>query len=179
MPILTDQNIEAELSYAYLHAVAARAGMSCEVTGRHLDNAGVDAAISARDQFAADSIWTDITVHVQLKATVAVPADDGRRFSYFMKDVARYNRLRVGKAVPPKILVVLFLPQAAEHWLALTEEQLILKRCAYWVSLVGAAASTNDSGQTVYLPKVQVFSPECLRQLVTQLSRGSELKYEQ
>jgi hypothetical protein len=27
--MLTDQSIEAELSYAYLHAVATRAGFSC------------------------------------------------------------------------------------------------------------------------------------------------------
>ena len=41
--MLTEQNIEAELSYAYLHAVASRAGFSCEYRNRHLDGAGVDA----------------------------------------------------------------------------------------------------------------------------------------
>jgi hypothetical protein len=38
--MLTEQNIEAELSYAYLHAVASRAGFSCEYTPRHADAAG-------------------------------------------------------------------------------------------------------------------------------------------
>jgi len=43
--VLSDANIEAELSYAYLHAVASRAGFSCAVAERHLDDAGVDAVI--------------------------------------------------------------------------------------------------------------------------------------
>lgn len=44
--MLSEQNIEAELSYAYLHAVASRAGFSCEYRNRHLDGAGVDATIT-------------------------------------------------------------------------------------------------------------------------------------
>lgn len=41
MKPLTSENIESELSYAYLHAVASHAGASCEATGRHEDNCGV------------------------------------------------------------------------------------------------------------------------------------------
>ena len=40
MGLLPPIEIESELSYAYLHAVAARAGMSCEVSGRHTDKDG-------------------------------------------------------------------------------------------------------------------------------------------
>ena len=45
--MLGEQNIESELSYAYLHAVASRAGIICENAGRHSDEAGVDAAAEA------------------------------------------------------------------------------------------------------------------------------------
>ena len=38
---LTENDVKAELSYAYLHAVAARAGFGCEVANRHSDNVGV------------------------------------------------------------------------------------------------------------------------------------------
>jgi len=68
--MLTDQNIEAELSYAYLHAVASKAGFSCEYRNRHLDGAGVDATITEDGrQLAGDSVLTSFSVDVQLKAT--------------------------------------------------------------------------------------------------------------
>jgi hypothetical protein len=43
MKPLSSQNIEAELSYAYIHAIAAQCGMACAIGSRHEDNAGIDA----------------------------------------------------------------------------------------------------------------------------------------
>ena len=45
MPLLSNNNITAELSYAYLHAIAAKAGMSCKAGDRHDDGAGVDLSL--------------------------------------------------------------------------------------------------------------------------------------
>jgi hypothetical protein len=39
---LTKNNIESELSYAYLHAVASASGAGCQCGNRHDDNAGID-----------------------------------------------------------------------------------------------------------------------------------------
>lgn len=41
-PLYTN-DIEAELSYAYLHAVASKAAVCCKAGNRHDDNAGIDA----------------------------------------------------------------------------------------------------------------------------------------
>jgi hypothetical protein len=177
-PMLSLQNIEAELSYAYLHAVAATAGMSCAVSDRHLDNAGVDAAISANDQFAPDSVYTDLTLHVQLKATTKQPTEAKGRLSYFMHDVKRYDKLRTAKAVPPRVLVVLFLPVNLDEWVTWSIDRLVLQKCALWVSLRGANPSTNRTGETVYLPQNQVFSPDGLKDLMTRLSRNEQLLYD-
>ena len=43
MQALSPPNIESELSYAYLHAVASKAGMACNAGSRHEDNNGIDA----------------------------------------------------------------------------------------------------------------------------------------
>lgn len=178
MPLLTSQNVEAEISYAYLHAVCAKAEMECQPAGRHLHGAGVDATISASDTFALDSIFTDISLHVQLKATTRAPTRRNGRLSYFMSDVSRYNKLRKAGATPRRVLVVLFLPLASSSWLTWSDKSLTLQRCAYWVSLRDAPPSTNSSGQTVYLPESQVFSPAGLRGLIVRLSRDDELIYE-
>jgi len=59
--LLSDNDIKSELSYAYLHAVASRAGMACEVAGRHSDGAGVDATIRAKERFDSLSIYTQFS----------------------------------------------------------------------------------------------------------------------
>ena len=45
LSLLSVQNIESELSYAYLHAVAAQAGVSCTQGSRHEYNHGIDARL--------------------------------------------------------------------------------------------------------------------------------------
>lgn len=174
---LTENDIKAELSYAYLHAIAARAGFGCEVAGRHGDNAGVDAYIRVKERLAANAILTNFAFEVQLKATSKVPALETERFSYWMDDVARYDELRERSGPMPKMLVVLFLPPDATQWLEHSEEMLVTRRCAYWVSLWNAPASANKSGQTIYLPQRNLLSVEGLRQLARGLSREEEFTY--
>jgi hypothetical protein len=52
-----------------------------------------------------------------------------------------------------------------------SEDELALRKCAYWQSLRGAPTTGNGSGATVYLPKVQMFTPQALTEIATRLSR--------
>ncbi len=108
---MTTQNIESELSYAYLHAVASRAGFACEIRNRHLDGAGVDATITADGKLLApDSKLCYIPVDVQLKATRQALPEEAGRFSYSL-EIAHYDKLRKTDIGSPRILVVLRLPE--------------------------------------------------------------------
>lgn len=175
--MMTPQDIEAQLSYAYLHAVASHAGIACQEANRAHDNQGIDATLSLRKDFGPDA-FGELSLHVQLKSTTKVPAQRRGRLSYFLDDLAEYDRLRQKTRVPPKLLAVLFLPPEHPQWLSHSDEQLVLCRCAYWVSLLGAPVSTNDTGQTVYLPETQTLSPMGLLSLFEQVARGKELRYE-
>lgn len=170
MQALSPPNIESELSYAYLHAVASKAGMACNAGSRHEDNNGIDATLTAWGPFDNGGYLTEVDIKVQLKATIAVPADDGVNFSYFLSGVSRYNDLRTETVNAARILVVLFLPADAQDWLNHSEEELALRKCAYWQSLRGAPATTNSSGATVYLSKTQMFTPQALTDLAARLS---------
>lgn len=175
--MLTEQNIEAELSYAYLHAVATRGGFSCSYTHRHLDDVGVDAQIHEDARLlAGDSIHASFTLHVQLKATRLIPVEQNGRFSFSLP-VRQYNRLREARLASARILVVLYLPQDPSDWLRHSEDALIAKRCAYWLSLRGAQKSPNDTTQTVYIPRSQVLSVEGLTSIMTRCSRDEEILY--
>ena len=95
--ILTDNDRKAELSFAYLAALAAHAGYICQ-RGPQPDVASVDATIRAGDATQFD---------VQLKST-SVPnlKTDGLHFRLPRKN---YNDL-VAERTTPLILIVLELP---------------------------------------------------------------------
>lgn len=170
--LLTENNIKSELSYAYLHAVASRAGVECQVAGRHSDGAGVDAVVRAKERFEELSKLTHFTVEIQLKATCDEPIPDARDRYPFSLKLDHYNKLRDTETGAQQILVVLFLPPADTHWLVHTEDGLMSHRCAYWVSLRGAPPSENDTRQTVYIPRSNHFSVEGLRSVLAARSLG-------
>jgi len=145
--------------------------MACRQAGRHEDNNGIDAGVTAWAPFDNGGYLTEVDFKVQLKATIEVPIDNGTHLFYFLRGVSRYDDLRANTVDVARILLVLFLPPDAANWLEQTEDELAMRRCGYWVSLRGAAATNNGTGATVYLPKTQIFSPIGLRQLASRLSR--------
>jgi hypothetical protein len=176
--VLSIQNIEAELCYAYLHAVAARSGFICEVSGRHSDAAGIDAMLRVADHaLVDDSTLTSFPLEVQLKATSKPPAQRGDCLAYHDLPVHQYDRLRTRQTLIPRILVVLFLPRDQARWLVHTEECLQARQCAYWVSLRGALESANQHTQTVYLPRQNVLSMDGLRDVMIRISQEELIDY--
>jgi hypothetical protein len=172
MKPLSANDVESQLSYAYLHAVASAAGASCCVAGRHEDNAGVDAQIVGWGPFPGGGYRNEVDLKVQLKATTASPAIASGFLSYFIKEVYRYDALRSDAFSTPRILVVLFLPGTNEQdWITQSYDALSLHKCAYWVSLRGAPESPNKTGQTVYIPCSQRFDVEGLKNLMAMISR--------
>lgn len=163
-------DVESELSYAYLHAVAASAGMSCKEGNRHEDNRGVDATVRAWGPFPGGGRITDLMLDIQLKATWQQPIETDTHISYDLRGIHRYEQLRKPTVTPHRFLVVLFLPAQNSEWLIHSVDQLVLRRCAYWVSLRNAPATTNSTAVTVHLPKNQHFGPDALRNLAARLS---------
>ena len=174
--LLSNNDIESELSYAYLHAFASATGINCQIENRHGDNRGIDTRLTCYGPFEA-SYKEEIDLKVQLKATVTAPTETDSHFSYFFSGIKQYDFLREETKYQHRVLVVLFLPTGHGEWLSVSPEQLILKKCAYWLSLRGADASTNSSGTTVYLPKEQLLSPENLLNIFERISKNEPLKY--
>lgn len=162
---MTPNDIISEISYAYLHAVASAARASCISATRIEDNNGIDANLTIFGPFAADPDRHEVDVKIQLKATTQDLTESELHYSYPFSGVDQYNKLRSVGSNPFKILVLLQLPRVQDDWLHITADQLIMKRCARWVSLRGAQGTTNQSSVTVYVPKIQIFSPQALREI--------------
>jgi Domain of unknown function (DUF4365) len=173
---LSDNDVKSELSYAYLHAVAARAGCACEVALRHSNGMGVDARLVIKGDFAPSPALTRFDLAIQLKATSQPLAVVEGRYAFRLA-VEEYDKLRDITSESALLLVVLQLPDDPVEWLICSPEALTLKRCAHWVSLFGGPASANTTSQTVYLPQANLFSAEALRQLLIRLARKERIPY--
>lgn len=175
--VLTTENIESELSYAYLHAVAAWAGFACEYAGRHSDGGGVDATVKWDGSLlGSDSKLTYVVCDVQPKATFQEWPESGNSFSFPLL-VPQYDKLRSTRLMNPRILVVLRLPPEQKDWLQVSAEALIAKRCAYWVSLRGAEEVVGQKEKTVYVPTTNLLTPKSLKDIVTTVSRQEVIPY--
>ena len=160
--LLTIPDQEEALSRAYAHAVAARAGYITAVYD--VDHDGVDLRIQAGGAMRP-------ALDLQLKATVNLGAPpDG----YFRFPLGRgnYDQLRIDTQTP-RLLVVLDLPRDGCEWMTITENELVLRRRAYWLSLRGYEETDNRSSVTVRIPSDNLFDVDGLCALMEQSRNGS------
>jgi hypothetical protein len=87
--------------------------------------------------------------------------------------VRTYNVLRLQHVCPPRILVLLLLPEDKNLCLTQSVEELVLRKCAYWISLGGAAATTNEVSIRLHIPRQNGFSPAALLRLLDEAQRGN------
>ena len=70
---------------------------------------------------------------------------------------------------------MLALPGKQADWLSVAPEALILRRCAYWVSLRGQPETENATAVTISIPEAQQFDPEALKMLMVKSRTGAIL----
>ena len=157
-------NVQMEqLSLAYIRAVAANAGY--QVTRPELDVDSVDGVLMA-------SFGRRPRIEFQAKATTQdILRDDELRFPLPVKN---YNELRADTKTP-RVLIVLLMPGEKAHWLRQTNDELCLRRCAYWLSLEDWSGTSNTHTVTVPIPVLNVFDRHKLVDLMQKAERGEAL----
>lgn len=163
--MLTDNQRKEELSVAYIHAIAAKVGFSCERPKIDMDS--VDVEIKAHGKLAVDSTFNSPEIKVQLKATAAIKIIGDN--IHFPLPINNYNDLR-SKSMTPRLLVVFELPTNELLWLNHSEQELIMQKCAYWINLHGKQA-TDSQTITVHIPTQNILSPDKLHELMVLASK--------
>ncbi|MDY7229403.1 DUF4365 domain-containing protein [Hyalangium rubrum] len=166
---MTREQQKEEISKAYVHAVAARCGFAVGQWSQ--DQGCVDVSIGASGALGGGTL-EDPRIDLQLKCT----SDAGHvREDHIAWQLSRshYDKLRARSSVP-KLLVVLVLPEREAEWMRHSVEALIIKRCAYWLSMSGMPAVSSES-RVVQLPRTNLFSPEQLNAMMERVSRGEPL----
>ncbi len=164
---MTPEQRQEEISKAYLHAVAAKCGFA--VAGWSQDHGCLDATVGAAATVGSGHLVRP-KVDIQLKATHRKDVEYDEYVSWTL-DIDHYDRLRA-PAQAPHLLVVLLLPDDVEQSVEHSIEQLVLRRCAYWVTMTGMEPVRSQKSKTVRLPKSQVFSPAALTGILETVSRG-------
>ena len=159
MPTMARNLIQEQLSWAYVRAVVYRAGW--HLHRPEVDDHGIDGTLEA-------SVGGINRVDFQLKATTdyIVQAND---IAYDLR-VENYNQL-VATDDLPRVLLLFLMPDDPAQWLSHTTDELCLRKCAYWVSLMGLPRSNNASTQRVHVPLGNLFYPDGLQAMFDQVRR--------
>ena len=157
-----------QFSIAYVRAVIAAAGYN--VYKMEVDEDSVDLGIAAT---ASLDLPLRPRLDLQLKCTAAEGVLDDE-FIHFPLKVKNYGDLsNIG--LVPQALVVVLVPTEVEDWLTQTEEQLVLRRCAYWLSLLGHSPVNNTESVTVRIPRAQQFTPLAVQDMMRRINDGEDL----
>lgn len=149
---------------AFLLAVAGVAG--CAVSLRRPDDDSIDWTLSCK-------LARRPKLDVQMKTTsTGDGGGDDIRYPLKMKN---YKDLILTNVLAPRILVLVALPANMEEWLSLTAEQLVLRRCGYWVSLAGKPESANETSVTISVPRENLLTPEAVHWMMHKINEGGAL----
>jgi hypothetical protein len=155
-----------QFSRAYVQAVAACAGFAWSIPS--VDDDSVDLTLH---QTGGGGTIRSPRLDIQLKCKAnPTPAEDS--FSFWLK-LKNYDDLRDEHVLVPRILVVVLVPDLAADWLTHSEAQLVLRRCAYWVSLRGLPQTTNATGETISIPRSQLFDVRAIETIMTDIGGGA------
>jgi hypothetical protein len=171
--MITEGDIQQEYSFSYLKAIAANAGVIFR-DYRYQDY-GIDGCF-------ADVKYDDEThrrsesgfgIDVQVKATTnLIEREDGY---YYDLEIKNYNDLRETNVGKPRILIVYSMPHEREDWIHVGEEEMILRKNAWWCSLKGEPIVTNGSTKRVRIPKDQKIDAEEIIRMMTEVKSGNDL----
>jgi hypothetical protein len=155
-----------QLSVAYVHAVAAQAGYTCQV--ETVDDDSVDVLIGARGYIHNRAVLRSPRIELQLKATASPKL--GPRHLTFRLSRKNYDDLR-SRTLIPRLLLVFVLPKNPAEWIETSEECMISRRCAYWSSMLGMPETQNASSVSIRVPRSQRMDVEQMQELMKRVSR--------
>ena len=160
---MTPQMRMEQFSLAYVRAVVSVAGY--QVGRPEPDVDSVDGVLLA-------SFGRRPRIDFQAKATSQALLRNG--VIHFPLPVKNYDDLRADTRTP-RLLIVLLIPGDDSDWLTQTDDELCLRRCAYWFSLAGRPAVTNVRTVTVQIPIANMFDRTQLDSLMSRANAGSPL----
>jgi len=155
--MITEEHQKEGLSVKYMEAIAVAEGYK---TVSSFPDYGTDFSIikvgSRNENGKLRYVDSGNRVDVQIKATLEsrVVSRTGGMIGYDL-DVKNYNDLVYRLKTRSWLFLVLFiLPEEKDEWLELTDNELIIRKCAYWyLPEHGLAPTTNKNTIRIFIPE--------------------------
>ena len=154
------------LQVAYVHAVVANAGKSCDNPRRDI---GTDLRVVdwlPREQNPNRYYDGGIIFNCQLKASTRCTFNNSDELVFPMK-VQEYNDLATWKGVGIMILIAFNMPDDLDLWFSQNCDILSLRHCCYWAELTGREPSQSkpNSSKNVKIPRKSIFDSSTVSEL--------------
>lgn len=154
---MSANQIQEQLSLAYVRAVIFDAGFN--LSNLVVDDLGIDGTIQSY-------VPGKKRVDFQLKSTTQYTV----RNDQIIYDLRADNYAHLIEVTDtPQILILYLMPADRGSWISHTQDEMCLRKCAYWVSLRGNQPSGNSSSVRVELPTANIFAPHSLPDLFSRL----------
>lgn len=161
--LITRQHAQETLSQAYMHALAAKAGVNLALQPCH--DYGVDGAfrpVVSRDGRLVDS---GFNLEFQLKSTTNWNVEDDTYIVYDL-EAKTYNDLASREPEADGcVLILLCLPDNDALWLESTHDALTLRNCCYWFRIEGPLTD-NEARIRIRIPRQNLLTAESVRQIL-------------
>jgi hypothetical protein len=173
--MLPESMRQERLSVAYFHAVLATCGVNFS---RDACDLGMDYYLNVPRYVGGRFVpGTDI-LGIQLKSTRQ--ATVGEEVVSYRLDLRAYDILRATDVSYPALLVLLVLPTDPHMWVTATEKRLVLRHCAYWVSLRGAKerrppGRAKSPKVSIEIPRTHQFTVRGLKQIMRRFEAGDDM----
>lgn len=152
-PLLSTSDRKEQLSWLYIAAVASECGFTVSVP--NLDRDSQDIQIQSGTSRRA-------SVAFQLKATSS-PDWDSNDLRFQLK-AKNFNDLALRRQVP-LLLAVMVLPSNPTEWLSVTPDEMTMRKCVWWHSIIGESPTEQGSRQ-VRLPRANLLTTNALKDLI-------------
>lgn len=167
--ILTGIKRQGAYGEAYVRLIVQAAGF---VIGSFSQDSGhkVDWFVAGA---GADNTTRDPRLEIQVKSTIQRRLSSGD-CSYDV-DRALYDWARKPKELldVPRVIVLVRVPEDSDAWVTMSDDELVTRHCAYWVSLRGHPELPPEQKElSISFPSAQKFDLTGLMQLMTGIRRG-------
>lgn len=172
---MTEQHIKEQLSRAFVRAISANAGF---ILRKYEVDYGLDGKFSdvvyeedctGHKRYSENGFGIDF----QLKATTNIVPKDG--YLIYDLEAKNYNDLVKTCVGTPRILIVYSMPKDRNQWLEISQQAIILKKCAWWCSLKGLPSTKNNIKKRIKIPDSQLLTTQELSRLINLVKGGAEL----
>lgn len=170
----TPQKKKESLSLAYIRAVAAKAGVN---VATFENDFGIDLTlrqVSVRND-SQGTRYVDNGSAIDIQAKCSEKIEIESQEVVYDLEAKTYNDLVQTDVANPRILVIMRVPHAENEWLKQSHDELVIKNCAYWISLLGKEPTENSQTIRIRIPITQQFTPEAIIGLFERVNVGDDL----